>query len=127
LTGETIFESGPGPRNWIVAESVDGNGMTVAAGVGGRFRVGMDNRVAVGPSSVVAIGVGLASGSVGEASSKVGKLVAVAGIGVGGVLGTGVSGMRTRVGNCVTVAGAQAVKQNSIQRVIKERWNITRL
>ena len=101
--------------------------MTVAAGVGGKFRVGMGNRVAVGSSSVVAIGVGLASGCVGEASSKVGKLVAVAGIGVGGVLGAGVSGMCTRVGNCVTVAGAQAVKQNSIQRVIKERWNITRL
>jgi len=64
LTGETIFESGPGLRNWITPESADGVGIAVAAWVGGKFRVGRDGKVPVGVVSGVDSGVSLASGIV---------------------------------------------------------------
>jgi hypothetical protein len=99
--------------------------MAVAAGVGGRFRVGIGNNVSVGTDSDVDMGVGLVSGCVGEASSKVGK--GMVGNGVGGAVGIAVFGIRTWVGNGVNGAGTQADKYNNRQRVRKKRWNMTRL
>jgi hypothetical protein len=127
LTGETIFESGPGLRNWITLESADGFGMAVAARVGGRFRVGMGCKVSEGIDSEIDSGVGLASGCVGVANSKVGKGKLGVAVGSGRIVGMGVSGMRTRVGSAVNAAGPQAVTKNSMLRVRKKRWNIIRL
>ena len=96
------MESGPGLRNWIAPESADGFGMAVAARVGGRFRVGIGSKVSIGRDSEIDSGVGLASGSVGEANSKVGEIVV--GVKVGNKVGLGVFGTCTRVGNSVGVA-----------------------
>ena len=99
--------------------------MAVAAMVGGRFRVGRGGKVSVGIDTDIDSGVGLASGSVGEANSEVGEIVV--GVGVGGAVGMGVSGIRAKVGNCVDVAGTQAVKINNKLKVRKKRGNIIRL
>ena len=125
MKGETIFESEPGLRNWITPESADGFGMAVTAMVGGRFRVGRGGKVSVGIDTDIDSGVGLASGNVGEANSEVGEIVV--GVGVGGAVGMGVSGIRAKVGNCVDVAGTQAVKINNKLKVRKKRGNIIRL
>ena len=117
MTGETIFESGPGLRNWITLESADGFGMAVAARVGGRFRVGMGCKVSEGIDSEIDSGVGLASGCVGEVNSGVGEMEVV--VEVGNEVEVGVSVMRTSVGNKVDFAGTQAVKKNNRLRIIK--------
>ena len=127
FTGETIFESGPGLRNWITPESVDGFGMAVAAKVGGRFRVGMDGKVSVEIDSGIDSGVGLASGSVGVANSQVGKGKLGVAVRRGSAVGLGVSGMRTRVGSPVNVTGTQAVNKNSRLSVRMKRFIIIRL
>ena len=117
MAGETIFESGPGLRNWIAPESADGFGRAVAARVGGRLRVGRGSKVSEGINSDVNSGVGLASGCVGEANSGVGEMEVV--VEVGNEVEVGVSVMRTSVGNKVDFAGTQAVKKNNRLRIIK--------
>jgi len=125
MTGEAVFESGPGLRNWITPESVDGFGMAVAAMVGGRFRVGRGTKVSVGIATDIDSGVGLASGNVGKANSEVGEMVV--GVEVGGTVGMNVSGICAKVGNCVDVAGTQAVKINNRLRDRNKRRNIIRV
>jgi hypothetical protein len=125
LSGETIFESGPGLRNWITPESADGFGMAVVAMVGGRFRVGRGTKISVGIDTDIDSGVGLTSGNVGEANSEVGEMVV--GVGVGGAVGMSVSGICAKVGNCVDVAGTQAVKINNRPSVRKKHLNIIKL
>jgi hypothetical protein len=101
--------------------------MAVAARVGGRFRVGMGSKVSVEIDSGIDSGVGLASGCVGVTNSKVGKGKLGVAVGVGGAVGIGVSGMRTRVGSAVNGAGTQAVNNNSKLRVRMKRFIIIRL
>ena len=125
MRGETIFESGPGLRNWITPESVDGFGMAVVAMVGSRLRVGRGNKVSVGIDTDIESGVGLASDSVGDGNSEVGEMVV--GVEVGSAVGRGVSGIRAMVGNCVDVAGTQAVKIDNRVKVRKKRLNIIKL
>ena len=101
--------------------------MAVAAKVGGRFRVGMDGKVSVEIDSGIDSGVGLASGWVGVANSKVGEGKLGVTVGRGSTVGLGVSGMRTRVGSAVNVAGTQAVNRNSRLSVRMKRFIIIRL
>lgn len=103
--------------------------MAVAARVGGRFRVGMDGKVSVEIDSGIDPGVGLASGCVGVANSKVGKGKLGVAVGSGSAVAVrlGVWGMLTRVGSAVNAAGLQAVNKNSRLRVGMKRFNITRL
>ena len=125
LNGETIFESGPGLRNWITPESVDGFGMAVAARVGSNFRMGRGINVSVGFDSGIDSAVGLASGDVGEANSEVGELVVRAGS--TDAVGMAVFGKRARVGICIDGAGLQAVKKEIRLSARMKRWNIIRL
>jgi len=99
--------------------------MAVAAMVGGRFRVGRGSKVSVGIDPDIDSSVGLTSGNVTEANSEVGEIVV--GVGVGDAIGMGVSVIRAKVGNCVDVAGTQAVKINNKLKVRKKRGNIIRL
>jgi|GEM_PF-3934784 hypothetical protein len=99
--------------------------MAVAARVGGKFRVGMGSKVSVGIDSDIDSGVELASASVGEANSKVGRIVVD--VKVGSTAGTGVSGIRAKVGNWVDVTETQAVKKKHRQMVREKRRNIIRL
>lgn len=83
--------------------------MAVAAWVGGKFKVGRGSIVSVGVDSEIDSGIGLASGSVGEANSIVGTLVVA--VEDGRAVGVGVFVICARVGKSVAVAGTQAVKK----------------
>jgi len=125
LKGDVIFESGPGLRNWITPESVEGLGMAVAPWVGGRLRVGRGSKVSVGIEAEVASGVGLASVGVALANSGIGELAV--GVGSGSLVGMGVSGSRARVGICTDGTGIQAVKKRTSPSVRMKRRYIIRL
>jgi hypothetical protein len=61
------------------------------------------------------------------ANSKVGEGKLGVTVGRGSTVGLGVSGMRTRVGSAVNVAGTQAVNRNSRLSVRMKRFIIIRL
>jgi hypothetical protein len=99
--------------------------MAVAAGVGGRFRVGMGSNVSVGIDSDIDSDVGLASDSVGEVNSSVAEKGV--GVRVGSTAGMDVSGIRAKVGNWVDGTETQAVKKKHRKMVREKRRNIIEL